>query len=140
MSIRMRAVFLSKESLFDPSTPYPRRRLWVYSYFLSAKVYNHKDAAWDEQIVAFERMEHGDIVYGMLAVEDALSLPMVVLVNGNSASASEIFTAALKDYKAATIMGTTTFGKGIVQVILPLGDGSAAVSYTHLRHNRQVFL
>ncbi len=57
--------------------------------------------------------------------EDALSLPMVVLVNGNSASASEIFTAALKDYKAATIMGTTTFGKGIVQVILPLGDGSA---------------
>uniref|UniRef100_UPI003FEF4623 hypothetical protein n=1 Tax=Prevotella sp. TaxID=59823 RepID=UPI003FEF4623 len=38
LSIRMRAVFLSKESLFDPSTPYPRRRLWVYSYFLSAKV------------------------------------------------------------------------------------------------------
>lgn len=57
--------------------------------------------------------------------EDSLDIPMVVLVNGNSASASEIFTAALQDYGTATIMGTTTFGKGIVQVILPLGDGSA---------------
>lgn len=57
--------------------------------------------------------------------EDTLDLPMIVLVNGNSASASEIFTAALQDYGKATIMGTTTFGKGIVQVILPLGDGSA---------------
>lgn len=57
--------------------------------------------------------------------KETLELPMVVLVNGNSASASEIFTAALKDYDTATIMGTTTFGKGIVQVIIPLGDGSA---------------
>lgn len=57
--------------------------------------------------------------------EDSLDLPMIVLVNGNSASASEIFTAALQDYDKATIMGTTTFGKGIVQVILPLDDGSA---------------
>ncbi|WP_346698247.1 S41 family peptidase [Catenibacillus scindens] len=56
---------------------------------------------------------------------DTLDIPMIVLVNGNSASASEIFTAALQDYGKATIMGTTTFGKGIVQVILPLDDGSA---------------
>lgn len=57
--------------------------------------------------------------------EDSLDVPTVILVNGNSASASEIFTAALQDYGVATVMGTTTFGKGIVQVILPLGDGSA---------------
>ena len=57
--------------------------------------------------------------------DETLDVPMVILVNENSASASEIFTAALKDYEKATIMGTTTFGKGIVQVILPLGDGSA---------------
>lgn len=56
---------------------------------------------------------------------ESLDLPMIVLVNGNSASASEIFTAALKDYEKAAVMGTTTFGKGIVQVIIPLGDGSA---------------
>lgn len=57
--------------------------------------------------------------------DDALELPMAVLVNGNTASASEIFTGALKDYDVAEIIGTTTFGKGIVQSIIPMKDGSA---------------
>lgn len=57
--------------------------------------------------------------------DDALDMPMAVLVNGNTASASEIFTGALKDYDAAEIIGTTTFGKGIVQSIIPMKDGSA---------------
>ena len=52
-------------------------------------------------------------------------MPMVVMINGNSASASEIFAAAMQDYKAATLVGTTSFGKGIVQTILPLNDGTA---------------
>lgn len=50
--------------------------------------------------------------------------PLVLLVNGNSASAAEILTGAIKDYNRGTILGTTTFGKGIVQRILPLGDGT----------------
>lgn len=50
--------------------------------------------------------------------------PLVLLVNGNSASAAEIVTGAVKDYGIGTILGTTTFGKGIVQRILPLGDGT----------------
>ena len=57
--------------------------------------------------------------------EHELTLPIVVMTNGNSASASEIFAAAIQDYDAGTIVGTTTFGKGIVQSIFPLSDGTA---------------
>ena len=57
--------------------------------------------------------------------DDRIDMPMAVLVNGNTASASEIFTVALKDYDEAEIIGTTTFGKGIVQSIIPMADGSA---------------
>lgn len=54
-----------------------------------------------------------------------LQVPLVVLVNGNSASASEILSGAIQDYKLGTLVGTTTFGKGIVQQIISLKDGSA---------------
>lgn len=54
-----------------------------------------------------------------------LDIPMVVLINGNSASASEILAGAIKDYGKGTLIGTTTFGKGIVQRVLPLTDGTA---------------
>ena len=49
----------------------------------------------------------------------------MVLVNGNSASASEILAGAIKDYRKGVLVGTTTFGKGIVQRVLPLTDGTA---------------
>ncbi len=57
--------------------------------------------------------------------KESLDMPMVVLVNGNSASASEIFAGAMKDTGKAELVGTTTFGKGIVQSVLPLSDGTA---------------
>ena len=57
--------------------------------------------------------------------KNEIQVPMVVLVNGNSASAAEILAGAIKDYDKGTILGTTTFGKGIVQRIFGLSDGSA---------------
>ena len=57
--------------------------------------------------------------------KNELNMPLAVLVNGSSASASEIFAGAVKDYGIGTIVGTTTYGKGVVQTIQPLTDGSA---------------
>ena len=57
--------------------------------------------------------------------KNELDIPLAVLVNENSASASEIFAGAVKDYGTGTIVGTTTYGKGVVQTIQPLTDGSA---------------
>ena len=52
-------------------------------------------------------------------------IPISIIVNGNSASAAEVFTGVMQDYGLAKIVGTQTFGKGIVQKILDMGDGSA---------------
>lgn len=62
--------------------------------------------------------------------ENELDIPLAVLVNGNSASASEIFAGAIQDYSKGTIVGTTTFGKGIVQSLIPFNDGSAIKTTT----------
>lgn len=57
--------------------------------------------------------------------DDTIDVPIVTLINENSASTSEIVSGCLQDYGASTLVGVTSFGKGIVQYILPLGDGSA---------------
>ena len=57
--------------------------------------------------------------------KNELDMPLAVLVNGNSASASEIFAGAIKDYDYGTLIGTKTFGKGIVQTVFPLENGDA---------------
>ena len=54
-----------------------------------------------------------------------LDVPLVVLINGYSASASEIFAGAVQDYEIGTLVGTTTYGKGIVQNVYSLLDGTS---------------
>ena len=83
------------------------------------------DTALPKELLTYTEDKDGNREEEWATDDDRIDVPMAVLVNGNTASASEIFTGALKDYDEAEIIGTTTFGKGIVQSIIPLSDGSA---------------
>lgn len=79
-----------------------------------------------EGTIVYTKDRDGNIVSSYEATDNhELDVPMVVLVNGDSASASEIFSGCMQDHGIATLVGTTTFGKGIVQHVIPLSDGSA---------------
>jgi carboxyl-terminal processing protease len=75
-------------------------------------------------ILVYTEDKNGDKEY-TYSDETSVKVPLAILVNGNSASASEVLSGAVKDLKAGVLVGEKTFGKGIVQNLYPLSDGSA---------------
>lgn len=78
-----------------------------------------------EGLIVYTEDKYGNRQEEVSDAEHYLDLPMAVLINGNSASSSEIFAGAVRDYDYGTLIGTTTYGKGIVQTVRALQDNSA---------------
>ncbi len=79
----------------------------------------------DNTVVVTTRGLHSPLEVLRTSGAPATRLPLAVLVNGNTASASEIVSGALQDYRRATLIGSRTFGKGVVQEVLPLPGGAS---------------
>ena len=81
-------------------------------------------------LVAYIDDKAGNQTKSFTSTEESFSKPMVILINGNSASGSELFTQTMKDYEKAVVMGTKSFGKGIYQDLYHVGSDGSAIKLT----------
>lgn len=91
---------------------------------LLSQVKDVSDSILGEATIVYTQDKVGNKEYLKSNASGKLDIPLVVLVNGNSASASEILAGAVRDNKAGKLVGTTTYGKGLVQNVVKLKDGS----------------
>jgi len=132
-----------KKALSDLGTQIPAEKLKGYVVDLR----NNPGGLLDQAIsVSDAFLEKGEIVstrgrnaeetqrFNARAGDLIKGKPLIVLINGGSASASEIVAGALQDHKRATLVGTRSFGKGSVQTIIPLGSGNGALRLTTARY------
>jgi carboxyl-terminal processing protease len=82
------------------------------------------------EIVTYTIDKYGNKQESKSVGGEAEGMPLVILIDGGSASASEVVTGALRDYEAGTIVGTTSFGKGVVQQLIEFSDGSGGLKVT----------
>jgi len=86
-------------------------------------VCNISDMLVPEGVITYMQYKNGEREDYMSDANE-MNIPMAVLINENSASASEVLTGCLKDYKKATVIGKTSYGKGVVQTVFPFADGT----------------
>jgi carboxyl-terminal processing protease len=132
-----------KKAISDITTQLTKEKLKGYVLDLR----NNPGGLLDQAIsVSDAFLERGEIVstrgrnaeetqrYSARPGDQTTGKPIIVLVNGGSASASEIVAGALQDHKRATVLGTRSFGKGSVQTIIPLGNNNGALRLTTARY------
>jgi carboxyl-terminal processing protease len=132
-----------KKAIADITAQLPPEKL--KGYILDLR--NNPGGLLDQAIAVCDTfLDHGEIVSTRGREDDETQRfdahpgdlingkPLIVLINGGSASASEIVAGALQDQKRATILGTRSFGKGSVQTIIPLGSGNGALRLTTARY------
>lgn len=93
-------------------------------------VVNMLDRMLPEGLIVYTEDKHGIREEKKSDNKESFKKPLAVLINGNSASASEIFAGAIQDYGIGTIVGTTSFGKGIVQSVIPMLEDGTAIKVT----------
>ena len=92
------------------------------------------DRFLDNKLVVYSEIRGGYRTDDRYTNRGADDIPLVVLVNENSASSSEILSGALQDYGRATIVGTQTYGKGIMQQVVPLSDEKTGMQFTYCQY------